>query len=800
MRNLYYKAIGNPIDYDLTSYGPLLAEINKKDRVLRACSMEELRCRARRLKTLLREDDVPDNILVQFFSLGREAARRLLNMPHFDVQIIAGLVMYQGKIVEMQTGEGKTLAAVIPACMHAFSGRGVHIFTANDYLAHRDAEWMGPLYNFFGLQVSVVVQGMLKSERKRAYLSDITYLTAKEAGFDFLRDTLCTDTRDLVHRPFNFCIVDEADFILIDEARVPLVIAGNAAEFDADPYQADKLVKELIEHSEYMCDENQRNVHITEAGIDRIESLLGGIRLHQPENINLLTAINLSLHAHILLHKDRDYIVRSGKLELIDEFTGRVADNRRWPHGIQTTVSVKEGLDIDTEGNILGSMAMQNFIRLYPRIAGITATAQSAAEELHTFYNLTTVVIPPNRACLRVDGPDLVFSHSLAKQRALVKEIVDVHRTGRPILVGTSSVRESEELAELLDRQGVSCQILNAKNDDIEARIIAEAGKLSAVTISTNMAGRGTDIRLGGVSGSEYEKVSQLGGLYVIGTNKHESIRIDDQLRGRAGRQGDPGSSRFFISLEDDLMVRYKIKSLVPRSHLPDKQEHHIEDPVVSREINRAQRIIEGQNFEIRKTLWQYSEIVEEQRKIMISLRSEILDNPDGELPFMDTVDSETLLKNNKIQYAVLHEAFKQVALFHLDHAWSEHLELIADTREGIHLLRYGGNSPLNEFRKIVNKAFFEMWAELGDRIGKTVNSLEITSAGFDFEKANLKRPSSTWTYLINDNPFSNPLVSLISGGISGTNAVAGFMALVHLPILFILALIGKISRRREGR
>ncbi|MGH9937097.1 MAG: accessory Sec system translocase SecA2, partial [Blastocatellia bacterium] len=605
------------VEEDLTPYEQALREINRQGEDFARKKNEQLREIAASLRERARGGSSSDELLVEVFALAREAADRALGLRPFDVQMMAGVALHQGKLIEMRTGEGKTLAAVAPACLNALAGRGVHVLTFNDYLARRDAAWMGPVYRFLGLSVGAVQEGMSADARRAAYAADVTYATAKEAGFDFLRGGLCRAPGELVHRPFNFAVIDEADSILIDEARVPLVIAGERPSSQTSPYRIAEVVAALASGEDWETDENDRNVSLTERGVDLVEVALGCGDLYDAENYLLLIEVNQSLHARALLRRDVDYIVRDSRIELVDEFTGRVMDDRRWPDGLQAALEAKEGLAIRPGGRILGSITLQHFLKHYPRLSGMTATAQPAAEELEDFYGLKVVSIPPNRPCVREDLPDVIFTHKGAKHRALIAEISRAHAAGRPVLVGTSSVEESESLARKLSEAGVACRALNAKNDEAEAEIIAEAGAVGAVTISTNMAGRGTDIRLGGTREEERERVVKLGGLYVIGTNRHESRRIDDQLRGRAGRQGDPGTSRFFVSLEDDLMARFGIDNLIPPKIRPAPQDEAIEHPAVRREVERLQRIVEGQNYEIRKTLWRYSSLVEEQRRAL---------------------------------------------------------------------------------------------------------------------------------------------------------------------------------------
>lgn len=797
-KHLYQRFTGGTIEYDLGYYKKLLKRIRSES--LEHETDGSLKQKARELSVQARAGVDMENLLVPAFALVAEAFRRRLGMEPFDVQIMAGIAMHEGKLVEMQTGEGKTLAAVFPAVLNALTRQGVHILTANDYLAKRDAEWMGPVYEFLGLQAAFVREGMTKHQRKNAYQSDITYLTAKEAGFDFLRDHTRRSVSELVLRPFHFVIVDEADFLLIDEARVPLVIAGSDDRHPIDYHDLANHIRELEPGVHFETDEYARNASLTEEGFNAIEKKLGLGSLQDPSNLMLLAAVNVALHARVLLRRDLDYIARDGKIELVDEFTGRVADNRRWPHGIQPAVEAWEGLEVQPEGKVMSSISMQNFLKLYPRISGMTATAVPAAEEFFTFYNLRIVVIPPNRDCIRQDLPDVVFTHKEAKEKALVEEIAGVHATGRPILVGTSSVAESEALASALKTAGVTCEVLNAKNDEEEAGIIAEAGALHAVTISTNMAGRGTDIILGGANQHTRDQVVELGGLYVMGTNRHESLRIDNQLRGRAGRQGDPGSSRFFVSLEDDLMTRYRVKELIPKALLPERQETGLDHPVIRREIARAQRIIESQNFEIRKTLWAYSELQERQRSMMHRYRMEILK---GER-FDSLVDRCSPERQEELRRRVdgvnLENAERRILLHHMDSYWSEHLARIADIREGIHLVRFSGGAPVNEFQRKASDLFLQVTEEINAAVVETLETIEINGNDIDTARAGLRGPSSTWTYLINDNPFSNFGFSLVASRNIGYAAYLPLVAVMNFPIALGILAWKRLSKLFKGR
>jgi len=782
----YRHFTGAPVEHDLRPYTEWLSRIDAID--ISNLTDDELRRRAREIgeRARGRHDQALHDLLPEVFAIAREASARLLNMRPFDVQMMAGAALHLGCLAQLATGEGKTLVAVPPAILNALSGRGVHVFTANDYLARRDAEWMAPVYAFFGLRCAFVIEGSTAAERRRAYEADVTYVTAKQAGFDFLRDHTTLDLSTSAHRSHDFAIVDEADFILIDEARVPLVIAGPAPPLGIDHRALATLVRGLRRGTDYDADEYGRTVVLTEAGFRNVGARLGKA-LDHPSNHLLLSAVHVALHAEALLRRDRDYVVRDGTVELVDEWTGRVAENRRWPHGIQPAVEAKEGVEVRAEGRILGSIPMQHFIRQYARLAGMTATAESAAEEFWSFFGLKTVVFRPNRPCERIDDGDVVFTHRDAKLAALLSEISLVHATGRPILVGTASVRESEELAAVLRHYGIDCAVLNARQDAHEAQIIARAGTLGALTISTNMAGRGTDIKLGGDDPAQHHQVAALGGLYVIGTNRHESLRIDNQLRGRAGRQGDPGSSRFFVSLEDDLIQRYGVMALIPKSHRPTPQAAAIDDPIVAREIARAQRIVEGQNFEIRKTLWKYSALVDEQRQIAYRWRQELLrDEADPGVCAERAAAKYERLVDQAGPNAVRH-AEQRVTVYALDRAWADHLAFIEDVREGIHLQRYGGREPVAEFHRQIVDAFGSLMDRVGDDAVELFERLEVRDGRIDLEAAGIGGSSSTWTYLVNDNPFSNLGLSLIASRNIGAAATTGFVAMLYFPLTIVI-------------
>jgi preprotein translocase subunit SecA len=726
------------------------------------------------------------------FALTRELAWRVLGLRPFDVQIIAGAGLHRRKLVEMQTGEGKTLAAVLPAALHALAGRGVHILTFNDYLARRDAAWMRPVYEALGFRVAAIQADMDLEARRDAYAADVTYATAKEAGFDFLRGGLARDRRELAQRPFHLALVDEADSILIDEARVPLVIAGAREAPAADPYRLAAVVAALEEGVDWERDQQRRNVLLTDRGLDRVEARLACASLHASSSENLLTQVNQALHARALLQRDIDYLVRDGRIALVDEFTGRVVPDRRWPDGLQAALEAKEGLAIQPGGRVLGSITLQYFLAQYPMLAGMTATAQPAASELHEVYGLPTVPIPPHRPCVRKDLPDLIFSHREAKEQALIRDIAQMHEQGRPVLIGTGSVEESEFLAAKLAAFGIHGRVLNAKNDEAEAVIVANAGAMGAVTISTNMAGRGTDIRLGGAQEEDRERVVALGGLCVLGTARHESRRIDDQLRGRAGRQGDPGMTRIYVSLEDPLLVRFGLRDLIPRKLWPAQQDQPIERPVIRREVERLQRIVEGQNEEIRATLARYSAVVEKQRRTLFEWRTAVLLDEE-ESTVLATCDpprhAELLMRLGAER---LRQAEREVALHQIDAAWAEHLAFVAEVRDGIHLVGIGGLDPLREFCKRVAPAFGLLHQVVEDRTIESLETLAVTGEGR--LGPGLRGPSATWTYMVNDRAMTE-LHRILHG--PGSSAAGPAGALLTWPLLLAWALWQRISKRK---
>jgi len=727
------------------------AELIRK-RNYEAWDDQRLQAESLRLKQEAKSGTPLDELLVDAYALVCEVAKRKLGLQPYDVQIMAAIALHERFLIEQHTGEGKTLSAVMPAYLNALTGKGVHVLTFNDYLANRDAEWMGPIYRFLGLTVSAVHAGMSLSEKREAYTNDITYVTAKEAGFDYLRDTIALNEADTVHRPFHFVIVDEADSLLLDEARVPLVISGELGTTSNEGLRFAEVARQLKQEEHYEYDEFQRNVYLNEAGSERAESLLGCGNLYDSHNSHLLTSLNCALHAETLLKRDVDYIVRDGEIELIEEYTGRVAENRYLPDGLQAALVAKEGLQVKASGKILGTITIQHFISLYPKICGMTATAHASAIEFEAIYALQVLQIPPNRPNIRIDHPHRIYTHKEAKLKALVQEISSVHATGRPILIGTSSVEESDMLAESLAVAGVHCHVLNAKNDAEEADIIAKAGEIGAVTVSTNMAGRGVDIRLGGGNPAQAEAVTKLGGLYVIGTHVNASVRIDDQLRGRSARQGDPGASVFFVSLEDELMLRFGINKAF---HAP-RQDEALEEPGLRRKIEHIQRVIMGQNFDIHRELNYYSDMVEDQRRILYEERLRILK---GEVP--------------------MSPAEQRVRLFYIDEFWADHLAYVSYIREGIHLESLTSRNPIDEFHVQITEAYEQIPDKVNSETANMLVKLEGSNDPVKWEQFGLKSPTSTRTYIINDQYLQHN-----RGSWSAGTVIAYWLRKILMPIL----------------
>ncbi len=696
--------------------------------------------------------------------------------------------MAHGGIVEMQTGEGKTLAATLPVALWALDGRGVHVLTFNDYLARRDAEWMGPIYAALGLSAGFVQRDMRPDERRRAYRADITYVTAKESGFDHLRDLCAASLDEVVHRPFHVALVDEADSLLIDEARVPLVLAGSVAE-QSPPAGLSRpddtvallaaVIARLSPGVHFMVDEHGRNAELTDAGLATVERALGTGSLHESGDDLRLSQVNCALHARALLRRGVDYLVRDGRIEMIDEMTGRAVPDRRWPEGLQAALDAKEGLVPGPEGQVMASLSLQRFLRGYPTLAGMTGTAQGAAAELHDTYGRRVVVIPTHHPSRRIDHPDVVFTHREAKDRAVVAEVVREHRRGRPVLVGTLTVEESDRLAARVRDAGVPCQVLNAAHDAAEAAIVARAGEYGAVTIATNMAGRGTDIRLGGPDEADRARVLALGGLLVIGTNRHESRRVDRQLRGRAGRQGDPGETRFFVSLEDDLLVRHGgLTRLIPARLVPARQDQPVEGAVLRSEIARAQRVIEGQHWDIRRLVARYAAVVERQFDAVVAERQALLRGDDA--------DGTTLgARERRLRVAAL------------DGLWRAHLARCADLRDGAHLARLGGRQPLDVYTAGATASFGRLQDEFEAAIAAIAEAGRRGDGDGD-AAGPPAAPATTWTYLVNDDPFRHTMGSLLTG--PGGPTIAMYAAAMLGPLFLAWGIVDRWWKGRTKR
>lgn len=781
--------IGSPtyIQTDLSTYENRLVDIYESFRTVTNLTNAKVQTYAAQLKAEAKAGTELEALLAPTYALIQEVIHRQLKLQVFDVQLMAAIPLHQRKLIEMQTGEGKTLTAVFPAVLNAWSGKGVHILTFNDYLAKRDAQWMGPIYAFLGLTVGYITNDMSLSEKQAAYNCDITYATAKEVGFDFLRSAGAFNKHERLLRPFNYAIVDEADAIMIDEARNPLVIAGKMLQNEVNLRKVAELVSTLEDGNDYVLSTEARTVYLTDQGIAKAETYYGVVDLIEDVHYDLHTAINLSLQAHTLLTKDVDYIVKEGRIWLIDEFTGRVVEDRRWRNGLQSAVEAKEGLAIQSEGSVLNSISLQHLLQKYPRIAGMTATAQPSATEFAEFYGLETVVIPPNKPSRRTDYPDQIYVDKASKEAALVEEIRRVHRIGQPILVGTLTVRESEHLAQLLRAADVTCQVLNARNDEEEAKIIADAGRVRAVTIATNMAGRGTDIKLGGQQEEERRQVVRYGGLYVIGTNRHESIRIDQQLRGRAGRQGDVGKSRFFISLEDDLMIKYKLREWLPRKFQKLTGPAPILAPKLLKFIRSMQHMIECQLLDMRKSLYQYAAFTEKQRIILQDERLKILNDPSTLTQFFPPLPA--LAKASPKQLAWI----QTFAMIQYDRQWALHLDELAQSRDGVHLVRLGGQNPLNTFRKMADSSFSKLYERLEIQVRDWIE--RVVGEGLSPEEAtDLERPASTWTYVINDNPFEDQLsIMLLDNANMGMH-----VDFVAAPFLFTVAMMRWMKKKRS--
>lgn len=802
------QVLGRTTETDLSSYQPLLEQINNLAAVYHSQTDSQLQRAFRQVRHRVHNrldsggnyTDVLAENLPDCYAMVREAAERKIGMRHYDVQVIAGIALDQGKIAEMQNGEGKTLAALLPVCLNALAGRGVHVLTSNDYLARRDALWMGPVYEFLGFSVGTIQGDLDLPARRAAYESDITYGAAREVGYDLLRSNLSYSSEALIMPAFNMALIDEADAVLIDEARVPLVIAGDLASDDRGSGRMSELVKALKANEDYETDNEERNVSLTDQGIARVEALLSCDNLFDAANTRQLTELYFALQAEVLLRRDVDYIIRDGAIAQIDPFTGRVARDRQWPQGLQTALTEKENLAACNAGLILNSITPTNFLALYPKLAGMTATASVADEELWKMYDLPVVVVPTHQKSRRENLPDLVFTHEAAKEQAVIVEVIKTHVTGRPVLVGTGSIHESNRIAKQLRESGIECRVLNAKTDALEAEIIKEAGQRGAVTIATNMAGRGTDIKLGGSDGAQRDRVAELGGLYVIGTQRHGSRRIDDQLSGRAGRQGDPGTSRYFISLEDDFLRRYGITEQLCRHEFPKRQAAAIQIDGLSDEIERAQRVIAGEHSDLRLTLQSYASILERQRQVLAERRRRILISDPLTRPLSLATDPQTrdYFRQLSAQYGIDETAAaeKTISLFHIDRCWAEHLTAIASLRDGVHLTRAAGKNPLSEFQFATTNGFIEMQQEIESRIEADFLSLPLDADSLDLDWIGIQPPSSIWTYSMNEHLDDDWVLDLTSQGNIGLSVGAAILG----PLYLCLAAYRKLKSWQNQR
>ena len=746
--------IGNNSAKEVKKMRKIVDHINELEPNYVKLSDANLVAKTDEFKRRLQKGETLDDILPEAFAVCREASKRVLGMRHFDVQMLGGICLHRGNIAEMRTGEGKTLVATLAVYLNALSGKGVHVVTVNDYLATRDSEQMGRLYNFLGLSTGLIVANLDYNQRKEAYAADVTYGTNNEFGFDYLRDNMVSDVSQMVQRPLNYAIVDEVDSILIDEARTPLIISGPGSRSTDNYYKLAQIVPHLVKDEDYTIDEKQKTIAPTDSGITKVEKMLGIENLYDADNIELNHLLGASLRAYAMMHRDTDYVVKDSEVVIVDEFTGRLMFGRRYSDGLHQAIEAKEGLKVERESQTLASITFQNYFRMYEKLSGMTGTAKTEEKEFNDIYGLEVIPIPPNRPLIRVDLPDLIFKSKAAKYRAVVRNAVERHQTGQPILIGTTSITQSEELSDMLLRAGVPHKVLNAKHHEQEAEIVANAGQMGMVTIATNMAGRGTDITLG-------EGVPELGGLAILGTERHESRRIDNQLRGRAGRQGDPGSSQFFLSLEDDLMRIFGADNI---SGIMDKlgmeEDEPIEHSLITKSIERAQKKVEDHNYNIRKYILEYDDVMNQQREVLYEQRRRILRNESlrdtinemidklvteavdtyadeklypeewdyeglhkhlsqyfltSELMSVEEMEEYTRQELDERLHEIAHSEYqdrvdllgeamfsqleKAIMLRVVDSKWMEHLDNMDMLREGIGLRAYGQKNPLVEYK-----------------------------------------------------------------------------------------------------
>ena len=801
----FLKKILDDNKKDVKKLEKFAAQVNQYDQPFRALSDEALQAKTDEFKERLGKGETLNDIMAEAFAVVREASDRILGLRHFDVQIMGGRVLHEGRIAEMKTGEGKTLVATAPVYLNALEGKGVHVVTVNDYLARRDAEQLAPLYNFLGLSVGLIVHGLDYVQRKDAYACDITYGTNNEFGFDYLRDNMVMHERNMVQRPLNYAIVDEVDSILIDEARTPLIISGPAAKAKDLYTPMVGIVRQLKNEEDYTFDEKLKTVALTEEGTKHVERLLGIDNLTDEANVELAHHVNQALKAQVLMKRDRDYVVQDGEVIIVDEFTGRLMYGRRYSEGLHQAIEAKEGVNIEKESQTLATITFQNYFRMYKKLAGMTGTAKTEEDEFRAIYGMDVVIVPTNKPIVREDAPDIVYRTENGKFEAVADKVAELYEKGEPVLVGTVSIEKSEKLSDILNKRGIPHKVLNAKYHEQEALIVAQAGQEKSVTIATNMAGRGTDIILGGNPGliadeilrkshkadeevtdemqqeavakakeicdENKKKVVDVGGLYIIGTERHESRRIDNQLRGRSGRQGDPGHTQFYISLEDDLMRRFGAETLPA---IMDKvgmnDDMPIENRMVSRTIENAQKRVESRNFETRKNILEYDDVMNKQREIIYSQRRQVLEGstmaesiagmidklvdtvcdeaahgetfpeawnleqlalrlmeifnfPDGvdtsNYPNMDSMEVRDELKakaharyaekEEEIGPEIFHDFERNILLRNVDTNWMDHLDAMDQMRQGIGLRAYGQHKPIDEYRNESYDMFNEM-------------------------------------------------------------------------------------------
>ena len=777
------RFLGDNNDKYIAEYRSVVDRINALEPKMQGLTDDKLVGMTRQFKERLAAGETLDDLLPEAFAVVREGSRRVLGMRHFDVQLIGGMCLHDGRIAEMRTGEGKTLVATLPVYLNALTGKGVHMVTVNDYLAKRDSEWMGRLYRFLGLSVGLIAHDMDFPERKFAYGCDVTFGTNNEFGFDYLRDNMVIDERQMVQRPLHYAIVDEVDSILIDEARTPLIISGPGQKSTDIYVKMAHAVATLKEGTDYKVDEKQKTISPADSAVPKIEKLIGVQNLYAPENIEYSHCFMAALRAKALMKRDRDYIVKDGEVVIVDEFTGRVMPGRRFSDGLHQAIEAKEGVKVQRESQTLATITFQNYFRMYDKLAGMTGTAKTEEDEFLKIYNLPVIVVPTNKPVRRVDYPDVIYKTKRAKYKAVGQAVSEIHAKGQPTLIGTTSITQSEELSDILKHLGIPHNVLNAKNHEKEAQIIADAGQKGAVTIATNMAGRGTDIKLG-------EGVAELGGLFIIGTERHESRRIDNQLRGRAGRQGDPGASRFFLSLEDDLLRLFasdRITKIMDK--LGMEEDEPIEHKIITNSIEHAQKKVEARNFDIRKHVLEYDDVMNQQREVMYGERRKILmgenlkDNilsmvnhiiktemdqyaneklypeewtldgliedaekiyaPQGKLKkeelaemsrdgLKETLESVALEGYNQRELLFgeenMRELEKVVMLRVVDSKWMEHLDHMDMLREGINLRAYGQRNPLAEYKIEALNMFEEMEGAIMDQIASLMYHVSIVT------------------------------------------------------------------------